>query len=116
MDGLRSRSYADGRAEKESSYAASGLHMVRSYSASHRSAPNCKKGKSTCGSSSMESSSSSSSSSFVGWGLISDPELQRKTRVAGYKVYAVEGKMKGSVRKSFRWIKDKYTQVLYGRF
>ncbi|CAJ1955464.1 unnamed protein product [Sphenostylis stenocarpa] len=32
----------------------------------------------------------------------SDPELQRKKRVAGYKIYAAEGKMKGSLRKSFR--------------
>ncbi|KAF7814089.1 uncharacterized protein G2W53_028058 [Senna tora] len=44
----------------------------------------------------------------------SDPELQRKKRVAGYKVYAVEGKMKGSLRKSFKWIKNTYTQALNG--
>jgi len=44
----------------------------------------------------------------------SDPELQRKKRVAGYKIYAAEGKMKGSLRKSFRWIKHTYTQALYG--
>lgn len=43
-----------------------------------------------------------------------DPELQRKKRVAGYKIYAAEGKMKGSLRKSFRWIKNTYTQALYG--
>ncbi|KAF5189615.1 hypothetical protein FRX31_020793 [Thalictrum thalictroides] len=54
-----------------------------------------------------------SSSSSKGWSL-NDPELQRKKRVASYKVYAVEGKMKGSIRKSFRWLKDRYTQVLYG--
>ncbi|KAF5787756.1 hypothetical protein HanRHA438_Chr10g0469551 [Helianthus annuus] len=44
----------------------------------------------------------------------SDPEFQRKKRVAGYKAYAVEGKLKGSFRKSFRWIKDKYLHVVYG--
>ncbi|KAI3814819.1 hypothetical protein L1987_14464 [Smallanthus sonchifolius] len=43
-----------------------------------------------------------------------DPEFQRKKRVAGYKVYSVEGKLKGSFRKSFRWIKDKYMNVVYG--
>ncbi|KAL5698708.1 hypothetical protein ACHQM5_029704 [Ranunculus cassubicifolius] len=47
------------------------------------------------------------------WSL-NDPELQRKKRVASYKVYTVEGKMKGTFRKSFRWIKDRYTQVVYG--
>lgn len=44
----------------------------------------------------------------------SDPEFQRKKRVASYKVYAVEGKVKGSFRKSFRWIKDRYSRVIYG--
>ncbi|KAI3711873.1 hypothetical protein L1987_70422 [Smallanthus sonchifolius] len=43
-----------------------------------------------------------------------DAEFQRKKRVAGYKVYSVEGKLKGSFRKSFRWIKDKYMNVVYG--
>lgn len=43
-----------------------------------------------------------------------DAEFQRKKRVAGYKVYSVEGKLKGSFRKSFRWIKDKCINVVYG--
>ncbi|KVH93605.1 uncharacterized protein LOC112516205 [Cynara cardunculus var. scolymus] len=60
-----------------------------------------KRGKSTNG-------SISKSWSFA------DPEFQRKKRVAGYKVYSVEGKLKGSFRKSFRWLKDKYTHVIYG--
>ncbi|KAI3803233.1 hypothetical protein L1987_31382 [Smallanthus sonchifolius] len=60
-----------------------------------------KRGKSTNG-------STSKSWSFK------DPEFQRKKRVAGYKVYSVEGKLKGSFRKSFRWIKDKYLHVVYG--
>lgn len=45
---------------------------------------------------------------------INDPELQRKKRVASYKAYTVEGKVKGSIKKSFRWIKDKYSQMVYG--
>ncbi|XP_042038501.1 uncharacterized protein LOC121784429 [Salvia splendens] len=44
----------------------------------------------------------------------SDPEFQRKRRVASYKVYCVEGKLKGSVRKSVRWLKNRYTQIVYG--
>ncbi|GFQ06682.1 hypothetical protein PHJA_002812200 [Phtheirospermum japonicum] len=47
------------------------------------------------------------------WNL-NDPEFQRKRRVASYKVYSVEGKVKGSFRKSLRWFKDRYTQVVYG--
>nr|XP_043626360.1 uncharacterized protein LOC122597851 [Erigeron canadensis] len=90
------------------------LPDFRSYSVSYK-APNSnmdivvagnndfklKKGKSTNGSASKS------------W-RFSDPEFQRKKRVAGYKVYGVEGKLKGSFRKSFRWIKDKYTNVVYG--
>ncbi|KAI3714556.1 hypothetical protein L6452_21512 [Arctium lappa] len=47
------------------------------------------------------------------WSL-NDPELQRKKRVASYKAYSVEGKVKGSIKKSFRWIKDRYTKMVYG--
>ncbi|KAF4369434.1 hypothetical protein F8388_001856 [Cannabis sativa] len=46
------------------------------------------------------------SANYAGWSL-NDPELQRKKRVVGYKAYVVEGKMKGSFRKSFKWIKRK---------
>ncbi|XP_014503237.1 uncharacterized protein LOC106763578 [Vigna radiata var. radiata] len=44
----------------------------------------------------------------------SDPELQRKKRMVSYKIYYVEGKMKGSVRKSLRWIKNTYTEAVHG--
>ncbi|KAL9998097.1 hypothetical protein Hdeb2414_s0573g00918731 [Helianthus debilis subsp. tardiflorus] len=47
------------------------------------------------------------------WGF-SDPEFKRKKRVAGYEVYSIEGKLKGSFTKSFRWIKDKYNHVVCG--
>ncbi|KAJ6361669.1 hypothetical protein OIU78_002156 [Salix suchowensis] len=53
-----------------------------------------KKGKDYTGSSSSKS-----------WSF-DDPEFQRKKRVASYKMYSVEGKVKGTFRKSFRWIKD----------
>ncbi|CAL1376569.1 unnamed protein product [Linum trigynum] len=49
------------------------------------------------------------------WGKMNfDPELQRKKRVVSYKAYAMEGKMKGSLKKSFRWIKDACNQVVHG--
>ena len=43
-----------------------------------------------------------------------NPEFQRKKRIASYKMYSAEGKVKLSLRKSFRWLKDKYSQVVYG--
>ncbi|XP_075522430.1 uncharacterized protein LOC142555448 [Primulina tabacum] len=55
----------------------------------------------------------STGGSNLGSWSFKDPEFQRKKRVASYKVYAVEGKFKGSFRKSFRWLKDRYTQVVY---
>lgn len=89
------------------------MHELRSYSTSYVQPPPppppsqpqgnmdfSKDGKMKKSKSRVASSSSSKSWSF------SDPELQRKKRVVSYKAYAVEGKMKGSLRKSFRWIKD----------
>lgn len=61
----------------------------------------------------LKKAKSTSASGSKSWGL-SDPEFQRKKRVASYKVYSVEGKVKGSLRKSFRWIKNRYTQVVNG--
>ncbi|KAG2728756.1 hypothetical protein I3843_01G213900 [Carya illinoinensis] len=115
MEDFRSKSCRDGGMQLESYYggrtAPTSMQDMRSYSVSYGGSsaePNqfvkevkIKKGKSTVGAISKS------------WS-ISDPELQRKKRVAGYKVYAVEGKMKGSLRKSFRWLKKSYTQVVYG--
>jgi hypothetical protein len=48
------------------------------------------------------------------WLALGDPDMERKRRVAAYKAYAVEGKVKGSFRKSFRWVKDRYLHIVYG--
>lgn len=103
---FRSKSCRDERMQIESynnggvraAAAPTSMQDLRCYSANYAQQ---KKGRSTFG-------KTSKSWSFT------DPELQRKKRVAGYKAYSVEGKMKGSLRKSFRWIKNTYTQVVYG--
>ncbi|CAL4936911.1 unnamed protein product [Urochloa decumbens] len=41
-----------------------------------------------------------------------DPEAKRRRRVAGYKAYAVEARVKASLRKGFRWIKDRCTGLV----
>ncbi|KAH7856871.1 hypothetical protein Vadar_006462 [Vaccinium darrowii] len=121
---FRSKSCRDGRMTTESySYNGNragpptGMRDLRSYStnsyASSKLPPpphlgkevKIKKGK---GNNGIESPSSKN------WSLMNDPEFQRKKRVAGYKAYAAEGKMKGSFKKSFRWIKDTCNQVVYG--
>lgn len=56
----------------------------------------------------------SASSSSKNWNFNMDPELQRKKRVAGYKAYGVEGKMKTSFRRSFKWMKDTCNHVVNG--
>lgn len=43
-----------------------------------------------------------------------DSELQRKKRIASYNVLTMEGKLKSSVRNSFKWIKTKLTDIKYG--
>lgn len=45
---------------------------------------------------------------------INDPEVKRQRRVVKYKAYAVEGKMKASIRNSLRWVKNKYYQLVHG--
>jgi hypothetical protein len=47
------------------------------------------------------------------WGF-NDPEVKRKKRIAKYKVYTVEGKVKASLRKGLRWIKNKCSQIVRG--
>ncbi|KAJ6774920.1 DOMAIN PROTEIN putative (DUF3511)-RELATED [Salix purpurea] len=37
-----------------------------------------------------------------------NPELRRRKRVAQYNMYTMEGKIKSSLRNSFRWIKRKF--------
>lgn len=37
-----------------------------------------------------------------------NPELKRRKRVASYNMYTVEGKLKSSLRNSFKWIKGKF--------
>ncbi|KAJ6947552.1 hypothetical protein NC651_002051 [Populus alba x Populus x berolinensis] len=114
MEHFRSKSCREGRIEMEGydedKAAPTNMQDLRSYSVSYAVSvqPNQsgKEGKMKKGKSNLGSSSKS-------WSF-NDPELQRKRRVANYKVYAIEGKMKGSLRKSFRWIKDTCTQVVYG--
>lgn len=128
MDDFRSKSYGDGRMNQQlERYSSVGpttssrmnmnssnnnMQDFRCYSASYATSTQqiqtqtqndskFKKGKSTNGSVSRS------------WSL-SDPELQRKKRVASYKVYTVEGKVKGSLRKTFRWLKNRCTRVVNG--
>ncbi|KAG1367643.1 hypothetical protein COCNU_14G001110 [Cocos nucifera] len=119
MEGFRPRSYNDRRMQL-GAYGGrpplppSVVYDSRSYSASYGSSANP---SSSYGYGSREvkldKGMRASGSSKKGW-VFSDPEFQRKKRVASYKLYAVEGRVKGSLKRSFRWLKDRYTQVVYG--
>jgi hypothetical protein len=37
--------------------------------------------------------------------------MKRRRRVAGYKAYAVEGKVKASIRRGLRWMKAKCERI-----
>ncbi|XP_058068634.1 uncharacterized protein LOC131217682 [Magnolia sinica] len=106
MEDWRSKSCGDGRMQME----VYGGHELRCYSATYTSSAPQQTQKDL---KKLKKSKTSGGSSSKNWSF-NDPELQRKKRVASYKVYSVEGKMKGSFRKSFRWLKDRYTQVVYG--
>ncbi|MBA0561554.1 hypothetical protein Golob_018370 [Gossypium lobatum] len=47
----------------------------------------------------------SSSLSIKSWW--NDPKMKRKMRLTGYKMYAIEGKIKTSLKKAHKWIKKK---------
>ncbi|EOY06657.1 hypothetical protein QUC31_016171 [Theobroma cacao] len=47
------------------------------------------------------------------WG-VGNPELKRQRRVVKYKSYAVEAKLKSSLRHGFRWMKNKYCEFVRG--
>lgn len=49
--------------------------------------------------------------SYVGswW---NDPEMKRKRRVAKYKLYAAEGKVKSSFKNGFRWLRHKCSKMV----
>ncbi|KAL9356004.1 hypothetical protein Peur_049257 [Populus x canadensis] len=40
------------------------------------------------------------------------PETKRKKRVARYKLYAAEGRVKSSVKKGFRWVKKTFSRFV----
>ncbi|CAK9187836.1 unnamed protein product [Ilex paraguariensis] len=42
-----------------------------------------------------------------------NPEVKRRKRVAAYNLYTMEGKLKTSLRNSFKWIKSKFTDTYY---
>ncbi|KAK8505263.1 hypothetical protein V6N13_045707 [Hibiscus sabdariffa] len=123
-DYSRSRSYGNGMVQLETYQGAPqprpGSYELRSYSVSYAQSQmaasnyNNNMGTSNRDLKLKKVKSTSGSSSSKSWSLASDPEFQRKKRVASYKMYSVEGKVKGSLRRSFRWLKDKYTQVVYG--
>ncbi|CAK7340574.1 unnamed protein product [Dovyalis caffra] len=55
--------------------------------------------------------SKKSSSSATSWW--NSPETKRKKRVARYKLYTVEGKVKSSLKKGFRWVKRTCYRIIH---
>ncbi|MCL7023712.1 hypothetical protein MKW94_021314 [Papaver nudicaule] len=58
-------------------------------------------------------SSTKSSCSSTSWSF-NDPEMKRRKRVIKYKSYAVEGKVKSSVCRGFRWFRNKCSEIVHG--
>ncbi|WCJ23384.1 hypothetical protein M5689_005411 [Euphorbia peplus] len=63
--------------------------------------------------SSSSSSTQTSSGAYVSPWSCADAEMKRQRRVVKYRSYAVEGKLKASVKNSLRWIKNKYCEYVY---
>ncbi|KAL3827786.1 hypothetical protein ACJIZ3_016588 [Penstemon smallii] len=47
------------------------------------------------------------------WGF-GDSGMKRRKRIAKYKVYTVEGRVKASITNGIRWIKNKCSQIIHG--
>ncbi|KAJ7520892.1 hypothetical protein O6H91_19G028000 [Diphasiastrum complanatum] len=50
------------------------------------------------------------------WNFRSDPETKRKIRVASYKSYSMERKVKSTAKSGLRWLKNKYYDLQYRWF
>lgn len=44
----------------------------------------------------------------------SNPEFNRKKRVAKYKIYSMEGKVKKSFKNGYRWFKNTCSRIIHG--
>ncbi|GKE01870.1 FAR1-related sequence 11-like protein, partial [Tanacetum coccineum] len=55
-----------------------------------------------------------STSSSRPWGGLNDPKSKRRKRIAKYKAYTIEGRVKASFRNGIRWIKSKCSEFIHG--
>ncbi|KAJ8509715.1 hypothetical protein OPV22_000149 [Ensete ventricosum] len=55
----------------------------------------------------------SSSSARPWWS--SDPEAAQRRRMARYKAYGVESKVRASLRRGLRWLKSRCSYLVHGR-
>ncbi|KAH7306297.1 hypothetical protein KP509_22G005200 [Ceratopteris richardii] len=46
------------------------------------------------------------------WSLRLDPEVKRRGRLASYRAISFEAKMKSSVKKSFKWVKERCASLV----
>ncbi|XP_062148526.1 uncharacterized protein LOC133857322 [Alnus glutinosa] len=124
MEDFRSKSWGDGRMQMErygdggmglgpTTSGISGMQDLRCYSASYATSAHPSQTQVGGNDAKFKKGKSANGSASKSWSF-NDPELQRKKRVASYKVYTVEGKVKGSLRKTFRWLKDRYSRMVNG--
>ncbi|CDP20384.1 unnamed protein product [Coffea canephora] len=43
-----------------------------------------------------------------------DAEMKRRKRIAKYKVYSLEGRVKASIKDGLRWLKNKCSEIIHG--
>ncbi|KAL3531518.1 hypothetical protein ACH5RR_010840 [Cinchona calisaya] len=48
------------------------------------------------------------------WGCRGDSEMKRRKRIAKYKVYSIEGRVKASIKNGLRWFKNKCSELIHG--
>ncbi|KQK17950.1 uncharacterized protein LOC104581537 [Brachypodium distachyon] len=116
----RSRSFSISEKSSNKDHGSSSTKTdLRCYSASYVTAKKAPAGTTwppSATSSSTTTTSAAAGSKAKKWssGFVAPSELRRKRRVAGYRVYGVEGKVKVSLKSGVRWLKGKCTQVVDG--
>ncbi|KAG7031408.1 hypothetical protein SDJN02_05448, partial [Cucurbita argyrosperma subsp. argyrosperma] len=59
----------------------------------------------------IKTSESSKRSTRSWW---KNPKIKRRRRVAKYRFYTVEGKVKSSIKKGIKWLKTKCSRIIFG--
>ncbi|KAL2941155.1 E3 ubiquitin-protein ligase makorin [Bienertia sinuspersici] len=90
------------------------MYVAKSRGVAPPKGKNVRKTKRKTSSSSAPTSSNSTSLVFSVKTWYNNPEQKRKRRMAKYKIYSIEGKVKNTFKKGYCWFKRKCFYIIHG--